>query len=129
MTDKDTHPPTHRQLPNEAHRISFRSNHALPFEHPHVSQQHNKSTKKSPIDDDDNANVYYYTPISMVYLLRHAVPPRLDLLLTSLLVYIRPTHRITRLIRWAFFQLLFTSFWIISPLSKSASYMDDGCDF
>lgn len=100
--DRDVEPPDRPLLPKEAHRISFLSRHALPLEH-----------------DKDNA----CQKCSMLYLLRHAVSPRVDLFLTAFLVYAKPTHRRTRLIRWMFIQSIIFFVWMMVATNDN-----DTCD-
>ncbi|KAL7536288.1 hypothetical protein ACHAXR_008620, partial [Thalassiosira sp. AJA248-18] len=95
-------------LPKEAHRITFHSRHALPTE------QYNENDDTSG-DKDHGA----YKKCSMLYLLRHATSPRFDLFLTAILVYVKPTHRCTRLIRWAVFQSTIVLVWVLLLVAKS----------
>ena len=97
-------------LPKQAHRISFVSRHALPSEH-------------ADIDIDDGGNYcslvdHEYNNFAgpLMYLLRHATRPILDIWLTALLVYVKPSHRSTRLIRWLVIQMAIAliNVWIIS---------------
>lgn len=57
----------------------------------------------------------------MLHLLRHATAPRLDLFLTTVLVYAKPTHRRTRLVRWAVIQAIVVLAWM------AAAGRDDSC--
>ena len=106
----EVQPPKRPLLPKQAHRISFVSRHALPSEH-------------ADIDIDDGGNYcslvdHEYNNFAgpLMYLLRHATRPILDIWLTALLVYVKPSHRSTRLIRWLVIQMAIAliNVWIIS---------------
>ena len=102
----DVQPPDHPLLPKEAHRIAFRSRHALPLEHS---------------DDDTTAISWneWCKKCNMFYILWYATSPKSDLFLTAILVYVKPSHRCTRFIRWAVLQAIICLVWIYYVIRTS----------
>lgn len=105
--DHESHPPDRLLLPKEAHRISFVSRNALPREQTDINT------------DASGKFIEAYRDCSVMYLLRYATRPIFDLFLTAILVYLKPTHRCTRLIRWVAIQSILILVWIVREEENS----------
>lgn len=123
MTDHEVQRPKRPLLPKQAHRISFVSRHALPSE-------------QADIDIDEHGNYcsivnheYDSFALPMMYLLRHATRPILDVWLTALLVYVKPSHRCTRLIRWLVIQIIIILMYVRITLMRSMKNNRGGSSF